>query len=63
MSESGYLGLTGHDRMMSAFGQLTDPIHPPTAVATLHQLNDWTPAAISESPRPLTETASDNSAF
>ena len=36
-------------------GEVFNPIHLPMAIAALGQLNDWTPAAISESLRPLTE--------
>ena len=36
-------------------GEVFNPLHLPMAIAALRQLNDWTPAAISESLRPLTE--------
>ena len=36
-------------------GEVFNPIHLPMAIAALGQLNDWTPAAISEALRPLTE--------
>jgi selenocysteine lyase/cysteine desulfurase len=36
-------------------GEVFNPIHLPMALAALGQLNDWTPAAISVSLRPLTE--------
>ena len=36
-------------------GEVFNSIHLPMAVAALHQLNEWTPAAISETLRPLTE--------
>lgn len=36
-------------------GEVFNSIHLPMAVAALRQLNDWTPAAISESLRPLTD--------
>jgi len=35
-------------------GEVFNAIHLPMAIAALRQLNDWTPAAISESLRPLT---------
>jgi selenocysteine lyase/cysteine desulfurase len=36
-------------------GEVYNSIHLPMAIAALRQLNDWTPAAISKSLRPLTE--------
>ncbi len=36
-------------------GEVFNPIHLPMAVAALRQLNQWTPAAISDSLRPLTK--------
>ncbi len=36
-------------------GEVFNVIHLPMAIAALRQLNDWTPAAISESLRPLIE--------
>jgi selenocysteine lyase/cysteine desulfurase len=36
-------------------GEVYNSIHLPMAVAALRQIDDWTPAAISESLRPLTE--------
>ena len=36
-------------------GEVFNAIHLPMAIAALRQLNDWTPAAISVSLRPLTE--------
>ena len=36
-------------------GEVFNDIHLPMAIAALDQLNDWTPAAISRSLRPLTD--------
>ncbi len=43
-------------------GEVFNVIHLPMAIAALDQLNDWTPAAISETLRPLTAAVADAAA-
>ncbi len=43
-------------------GEVFNDIHLPMAIAALRQLNDWTPAAISESLKPLTGAIADAAA-
>jgi selenocysteine lyase/cysteine desulfurase len=43
-------------------GEVFNDIHLPMAIAALGQLNDWTPAAISQSLRPLTDAVAASAA-